>query len=463
MKVEGIPPKPKGSKRNALLALALGHVALCSLTGQPAWAESGSGAFSLALPILIAAAGGAGLAAAYLIVSQRKTKQRLSVVIENIKQLTEGGPLAPPVDGSDEIAQIDRAIHTLASELKRIAQQERTAVDNAMDVICSIDNTGTFTAASPGSIELFGYEPEQLIGKTLDDFIVDEDAESTCRAIDKFMAGSSISSFENRIRTRSGKVIDIKWSARWSEREHALYWIAHDITERKMGERLKRDLVAMVSHDLRTPLMSAQASLTLLSVGALGKLTDKADFNVKDAERNIAYVINLINGLLDVEKISSGKLKLKKAEFNLADALKRSVDMVKPLAEQNRITISLPEASVNCVADETRIVQVVVNLLSNAVKYAGENTSVRIEVHEQETDVEVKVIDTGGGIDTSQKEKIFERFERLDSDGSGIVGSGLGLSICKAIIEEHGGAIGVESEPGAGSAFWFKIPLGHSE
>lgn len=395
--------------------------------------------------------------------AEQKTKTRINTVLENLEHIVAGFPLHEPVAGTDAIAYLDRAVHRMAGELKTIAQKERAGVDTSFDVVCSINREGKFTAASPPAVELFGYEPEQLIGKELRDLVVAEDAEETRREIDKFMAGSSISSFENRIRTKGGPVVDIKWSARWSPREGALYWIAHNVTDRKNAERLRREFVAMVSHDLRTPLMSVQASLSLLSVGACGDLSDKAKFNVTDAERNIAYVINLINGLLDVEKMAAGKLELKLSKVNVGALLKRASELVRPMANARQIELVIPEVSLSIVADEERLTQVLVNLISNAVKFSERTGKVTVEASRVDNELEVRIVDSGPGIDESEQAELFERFSQSENNKSSRGGSGLGLAICKAIVEEHKGSIGVTSRRGEGSIFWFKLPTEDSQ
>lgn len=392
--------------------------------------------------------------------AEQKTKTRINFVLENLEHIVGGFPLHEPISGTDVIAFLDRAVHRMAGELKTIAQKERAGVDTSFDVVCSIDREGKFTAASKPAVELFGYEPEQLVGKQLRDLVVAEDAEETRREIDKFMAGSSISSFENRIRTKGGTVVDIKWSARWSPREGALYWIAHNITDRKNVERLRREFVAMVSHDLRTPLMSVQASLSLLSVGACGDLSEKARFNVTDSERNIAYVINLINGLLDVEKMAAGKLELKLSKVNVGSLLKRATELVKPMANARQVELVVKDVSLTIVADEERLTQVLVNLISNAVKFSERTGKVTLEVNKLDRDLEFKIIDCGPGIDEDEQAELFERFSQSENNKSSRGGSGLGLAICKAIVEEHKGTIGVTSRRGEGSVFWFKLPEG---
>lgn len=384
--------------------------------------------------------------------------ERIANVTEKVENYASGLPMGDPAQIDDQLSALEKALHDLAAGIRESAAKESAPVDFGLDVVCSIDKNGVFTFASPASHELFGYQPEQLVGKELADMVVAEDGKSTRDAINQFIGGNSISSFENRIRSKSGALVDIKWSARWSEQEKCLFWIARDITAKKQAERLKREFVSMISHDLRTPLMSVQASLTLLSNGVCGELTEKARFNVIDAERNISYVINLINGLLDIEKMESGRLQLTLLPVELSSIIERSCELVRPLAAEKKIELKVSNTDVELVADESRMIQVAVNLLSNALKFSPSGTEIDVKVEHGEHTVEVRVIDNGPGIDDEEQKVIFERFAQGRS-ADDQVGSGLGLAICKAIVEEHGGEIGVVSKIGEGSTFWFRLPL----
>jgi signal transduction histidine kinase len=227
----------------------------------------------------------------------------------------------------------------------------------------------------------------------------------------------------------------------------------------KEVERLKQEFVAMVSHELRTPLTSLQATLTLLMSGTYGQLTDTGEKRVQAAESGITRLIVLISDLLDIEKMEAGKLSMSFCEVDVGEIVERAQDSARGFAEQQGVTLKSERSSAKVFADPDRMVQVLVNLLSNAIKYSDDGGSVEVAIAESADHVEVTVSDHGAGVPAGFEQTIFEKYEQAHSpDGKRRKGTGLGLPICKAIVEQHNGEIGVKASEGGGSTFWFKLP-----
>jgi signal transduction histidine kinase len=246
----------------------------------------------------------------------------------------------------------------------------------------------------------------------------------------------------------------------WSTIEKSFYCVASDITARREVERLKQEFISMMSHDLRTPLMSIQASLALLGAGASGQLQPSAAKNVQDAERNISYIISLINSLIDVERIETSKLQIYISLTSLTPVLENAVQAVRGLAANKGIELSFRSLDVELEIDSDRIVQVLINLISNALKFSPRDTKISVYAKVVGDEVEICVADQGRGIAEGDLEVVFERFAQVEeADAREKKGSGLGLAICKAIVEAHHGTIGVRSRLGEGTTFWFRVPL----
>ena len=223
-------------------------------------------------------------------------------------------------------------------------------------------------------------------------------------------------------------------------------------------ERLKQACLSTVSHELRTPLTSIRGSLGLLASGAVGALSDEVVEIVAIAERNAVRLMALIDDILDLERLETGTIELQFAQVPIESILRRAMESCATFGRAHGVTIEAADVSASVWADADRIVQVIVNLLSNAVKFSPPGGVVTIGVGLGERWVEFRVADRGRGVPVAQRLAIFERFRQLEtSDAREKGGAGLGLAICKSIVDQHGGTIGVESREGGGSSFWFQV------
>jgi PAS domain S-box-containing protein len=389
---------------------------------------------------------------------------RLAVITDNALRFSKEEQLHPTLAGSDEIGQLDEVFHSMAAALSEAARKERMLIRNALDVICSIDKDGRFVSVSPASRRVWGYEPEELIGR-LQAEIVADDLVETLRKEKKLIADKSTAHIESRVERKDGGIIHTSWSAIWSETDQELFCVAHDISDRKEMERMKQEFVSMVSHDLRAPLTSVLAFHEFLSTGLFGTLSPDGEVELAAADGNIQSLINLINNLLDLEKLAAGEMELKLELIPLSCLIEDSISAVSTFAEQRKIPIKCSGPDLEVEIDGERVKRVLVNLLSNAIKFSPPNATVSLETLQGAGWVELRVADCGRGIPEEQREKIFQKYKQGDdiSDNSEKKTIGLGLPISKSIIEAHSGKIGVDSEVGKGSTFWFRLPMSHQK
>lgn len=225
-------------------------------------------------------------------------------------------------------------------------------------------------------------------------------------------------------------------------------------------QNLKKEYVAMVSHDLRSPLSSIQAILEATIGGIYGDISERAQNKLTIANGNTGRLIALINDLLDLEKMESGKLELELAPLAVRDVVDNSFSNLADFAARRgvKLVVDVPE-SLSVRADADRLEQVLNNLIANAVKFSPNNSTIHITGEQTDKSALIHVRDEGSGISPEQLPFIFDRFrqagEREDRKG----GAGLGLAICKAICEEHGGHLSATSEVGKGSTFTIELPL----
>jgi PAS domain S-box-containing protein len=387
--------------------------------------------------------------------------ERLNVVIENSIRLAAGKQLKERVSGDDEIGQLDRSFHSMARALAEAARKERAVTENARDVICSLDRQYKFIAVNPASLPLWGFAPDELPGKRAVDLICRQDREAFTATLEGFARNQAADAeIENRVVAKDGRLIDALWSMHWSQQEQSLFCVVHDISARKEAERLKQEFVAMISHDLRTPLTSVKGTLSMIAEGVYDTTTEVGKKRLNTAQESIDRLINLINDLLDIEKMEAGMLQMQIEDADLAEIIRRSIDAVSGFAEKRQIAIECEKIDVHVNADDERLVQVVVNLLSNAIKFSPDGSTINISAVPVDRLIEVRVQDQGRGVPEPFRDSIFERFKQVqESDGKLRSGTGLGLAICRAIVQAHDGTIGLQSEENKGSTFWFRIPF----
>lgn len=435
---------------------------------------------SLLLKVWIAAGALSAVAIGVILTAgfNRNTTRRLGVLIDNTERLSKKQSLhllttdqgATALDTffsdhtqTDEIAQLDLFFRKMANDLAEATRKERAILDNAVDVICSINSDGVFTAVNPASAQVWGIDPDRLIGMHYSDVIDKEDVTKFSDAIENQtkQQSSSLLNIENKVSVDDHPVHTL-WSIRWSETEKSLFCVAHDISDRKEVERMKQEFVAVISHELRTPLTSLQMTLSLLLNGNYGPISDVAEQRVKSADVGVTRLIMLVSDLLDIEKMEAGKLQMRKANADLAEVVERSVETMAGFAAQQGVQLQdlTSGMSVPVYADPDRLLQVVVNLLSNAIKYSEEGGNIEIELSSNSGQAELRVVDHGAGIPPEFEETLFKKYEQAKGPKNKKVrSSGLGLAISKAIIEQHEGIIGFSRTEGGGSTFWFKLPV----
>jgi signal transduction histidine kinase len=235
--------------------------------------------------------------------------------------------------------------------------------------------------------------------------------------------------------------------------------LVSDISDRKATERMKDEFVSVVSHELRTPLTSIYGALKLLVTNPESELSEDDSEMLTIAVTNTERLIRLVNDILDLERIKSGKIKMDKQPCDTADLLDKAVEVMLPMANSHNINLVAEPISITVNADRDRIHQTLTNLLSNAIKFSPSNSSIWLTVDEREQEVLFKVSDRGRGIPADNLKRIFEKFQQVNaSDSRDKGGTGLGLTICYKIIEEHGGRIWAESQLNQGSTFYFTLP-----
>jgi signal transduction histidine kinase len=244
--------------------------------------------------------------------------------------------------------------------------------------------------------------------------------------------------------------------------ERCFVGIMHDITKRREVDRLKSEFVSVVSHELRTPLTSIRGSLGLINSGVVGSLPEKVRHMIGIAYRNTDRLSHLINDILDMERIEAGRMDYQMKALKLQPLLEEAIEVNIGYAQSQQVRFvlapSIPDVWIN--VDGHRFLQVMANLLSNAAKFSQPHTDVEISVSASALGCRVSIRDHGPGVPDDFHDKIFGKFcQANSSDQRSKTGTGLGLTISKAIIEQFGGTIGYDTIVGEGATFFFDLPV----
>jgi PAS domain S-box-containing protein len=336
--------------------------------------------------------------------------------------------------------------------------QIRQSIENIPLGILTVSENGTIQTANKTAVELLG--TDNGVTKASLDAIMKPINQTGDRLSKMLLESSPSSPIRCNASTFDGNdfFVDVTVGQSPKAEQDSLIVLFEDASERVRLEQLKHDYVNLLGQQLRNPLsdvreiISAQVELT-------DKSEEKQHQRLERTVINIDRLLRLIDELLDIEKLAAGKLVNDLTPCSVPEAIHVAVNAVRDHAEQQKIRIELQTSNANVMADEQRLVQVIVNLLTNAIKYSPANTSVMVEAGEFGEAVEIRVIDCGRGLPPAMHEKIFESYVQAEkSDSKRGLGTGLGLAICKQIIERHNGTIGVESEEGKGSKFWIRLP-----
>jgi PAS domain S-box-containing protein len=359
-----------------------------------------------------------------------------------------------------------RRTHRALEELRR---QHELILNSAGEGICGVDQAGAVTFINPSGAQMLGWRPQELIGKPLHDCVHHRKPDGTphpvmeCSILAALADGESHpsnseifwrkdeSSFpveyvSTPILTEEGKIV-------------GAVILFHDITERRAVERMKDEFISVVSHELRTPLTAIRGALGLLGSGKLCTAQGKCSRMIEVAVSNAGRLTRLVNDILDLERIESGKARKEERICNAGELMQQAAELVRVTADDQGIKLVVRPAH-SCVrGDRDQIEQVLLNLLSNAIKFSPRSSEVTLSAEPEGQNVLFRVEDQGRGIPADKLDTIFGKFQQVDaSDSRAKGGTGLGLAICRSILAQHGGRIWAESSLGRGSTFFFTLP-----
>ena len=403
--------------------------------------------------------------------------------------------------------------------LQQSEAQLRLITNNLPVLIAYVDHRQRYQFNNQVYAHWLGQRPEDIVGKSIESVMDKAHYGKIREHVAAARAGEAVS-YESELAFQGGQahavnVTYIPHIERTEDRKKnkknklevkGFFALTTDISDRKAIERMKDEFIAVVSHELRTPLTSIHTSLKLLATGRLGELSDDGQQMLEVADDNTDRLVRLVNNVLDLQRIDAGEVTMDRMAYDAAKLLEQSADAMQALAQQHGIEIQIQSMPISIWVDPDYIIRTLTNLIGNAIKFSPSGNLIRLTVEpyikSQPVEPHIKsqkaspkephvkttfkaisnkvtsnkatskipstsnkqalfcVQDDGQGIPSHKLAAIFERFQQVDSsDSREKGGTGLGLTICRKIVEQHGGRIWAESQFGQGSRFYFTVPL----
>jgi PAS domain S-box-containing protein len=361
-----------------------------------------------------------------------------------------------------ELAAVALYNSRLLESLERSEERFRSVVETAQDAIVNVDENGHIASWNYGAETIFGHTAEEAIGQLATLIIPGKAHQDHIDVFDSASQGHAElppASTEGTGIKKDGTEFPIELSlSNWHTKEGYFFTaIMRDITERKKLDQLKDELTSLVSHELRTPLTVIIGAVnTVLTEEDLLSAQEKHQL-LNDAAAEAESLSHLLGNLLELSRVRAEQLVLHAEPVNTRTIVQNAIDKISKQTASNRFSLDFPKGLPPAYADPLRLERILYNLLDNAVKYSSPDSQIRIAAKPRGEQLVIGVKDQGQGISVKEQSRLFAPFQRLESNAA--TGIGLGLLVCRRLVEAHGGRIWVESRPGRGSTFFFTIPL----
>lgn len=435
-------------------ALATGSVA--AFVAYIATEIDGTGSVALATAAIVFAFAACGVTSLFAFNLARQSA-RVSEAARAIADGDVGARVAQSGAGSDLGETFNLMAAGIASLIEG-ARAERgrllAALDSSIDAVAALDPEGQVTYANSAAGVVFNRSTDELVGSHFAYLLPSDEV------VDALRTSRELGQPQSRVIQRAaGEWLQVSTAPIVEGGGWSALVLIHDLSDVKRVEQVRREFIANVSHELRTPLAGVKSVLETLDGGALSDEATAREFLAR-ADMEVDRLVRLVEELLELSRIESGEVPMAQDTVDLDEVLRNAVGRLKHVASQGGVSIALEASGEGgtVVGDADRLERAAINLISNAVNFTPEGGSVTLTKSVANGIVTVAVRDTGVGIDPDDMPRVFERFYKVDRSRKG-GGTGLGLAVVKHTIEAHGGTVGVESKPGSGSTFWFRLPL----
>lgn len=399
---------------------------------------------------------------AYMIFMLIASKRGYELILSSLKLRYENIAINAQLENINKKLQVELVKH---QRNEKLLAQLAAIVEFSNDAIIGLDIKGIIQSWNKGAELLYGYTEGEVIGKSITMLSMDNQKDLLESMVDQVIENLNFQIIEFDRQDKFGRLFPVSVTLSPIKNDKGVIIgissVDRDISEQKKIDKLKNEFISTVSHELRTPLTSIKGSLgLLLSNSKKQSITSRVNL-LEIAYNNCERLIRLINDILDIEKIESGKLEFKFTKVNLKQLIQHAIEENLSYADKYHVAVQfVGEQDAFVHGDEDRLMQVLTNLISNAVKFTRPNTCVEVKMSIENDQAKISITDCGEGIPQEYQSKIFEKFTQADSSSTRSKGgTGLGLSICKAILEAHHSEILFTTKEGKGTTFYFQLML----
>lgn len=426
-------------------------------------------AFALLFGLILAS----GVVAYYISTFLTSTILKLTEATQNIAgKLQTGMHIDWPHSAVSELEQLSTQTQLMSESIRETFDDVNTRssaiIEASVDAVITINDKGIVESFNTAAEEMFNYTRDEILGQNIKTLMPAPYQNNHDGYIHNF-ADKTRKPFSGLRREllglrKDGTTFPIELSLTTINLQNRILYtgIISDISERKANEKLKQEFISTVSHELRTPLTSIQGAIKLIKARKEEATPAETQTMLDLADRNVNRLAELINDLLDFEKLDSDGIEYNIQTVNPDDLLVTVIENDSPMAKQADLTL-IHGTSCNGIinADPIRLAQILSNFISNAIKFSGKSESIHIGCHSDDQQVKIYVQDHGQGISEEFKSRVFQRFSQADSSDTKSIqrGTGLGLAISKRMTEDMGGSIGFNSTEGEGSTFYVTFPI----
>lgn len=365
------------------------------------------------------------------------------------------------LQANGRIESLPAALDAMSTKLKIFSERERLIFDFGLHLVCKCDSDLRLLQLNQVFASSLGYGRPALFGVGLSDLVVAADMDAVCTGFGQSKALKKLQRFTCQMRKANGDLSDFDWRVEWSDKSNSFYCIAQDVSAEKRLERLKAEMTAIVTHDLRHPLASLSFFLQNLLLGTYGDLSGDITESLERGHSSILTMLKQVDSVLDANKLESGMMTTVPGKFDCREIISTVMSMVGAWAQEKKVTLQVEITEPTIVfADADQCAQIFGNLLSNAIKWSAPGSSVVIRTVSDERFITVEIQDAGPGVSDDIKETLFERFSSVHQEQNlaPAKSSGLGLYIARQFCRLQGGAIGFRPNNDSGSTFWFTLP-----